>query len=207
MSSVSPRLPFNQKKRLIVVQLGAVLAATLLIVAQPVWSDEAITHDVVELIGAGLVIACILGRLWSTLYIGGRKNDELVTTGPFSTTRNPLYFFSNIGAVGVGLMFGSAVVALVLGLLTFQIFRVTAQKEAAFLSEKFGRAYETYARCTPIFWPDISRYRDSNEVSFSPLALRRTFFDGLYFLAIFPVIELVEHLQSTGVIPVLLTIY
>jgi len=200
-------LPFNQKKRLIVVQAGAVLVAALLLFAQPAWNDELMAHDVVELTGAGLVILCILGRLWSTLYIGGRKNDELVTTGPFSVTRNPLYVSSTIGAVGVGLMFGSLIVALLLGIATYQIFRVTAAREAAFLAGRFGPAYQAYAESTPIFWPDPRRYRDTDAVSFSPLALRRTFFDGLYFLAIFPVIELVEQLQASGYLPVLMSIY
>ena len=168
MSPTAPLLPFNQKKRLLVVQLGAVLAALVLVVTQPAWKDDLLADDLLESLGALLVVGCILGRLWSTLYIGGRKNGELVTTGPFSTTRNPLYFFSTVGAVGVGLMFGSLLVALVLGVLTYQIFRFTAAREAAFLSEKFGPAYAAYARDTPIFWPDPRRYRDSAKVYFSP---------------------------------------
>ena len=78
---------------------------------------------------------------------------------------------------------------------------------AAFLAGRFGPAYQAYAESTPIFWPDPRRYRDTDAVSFSPLALRRTFFDGLYFLAIFPVIELVEQLQASGYLPVLMSIY
>ncbi len=207
MSSVSPRLPFNQKKRLIVVQLGSVLAAALFLVSKPAWNDQLVTHDIIEMTGAALVMICIMGRLWSTLYIGGRKNDELVTGGPFSTTRNPLYFFSTLGAVGIGLMFGSILVAIALGVLTFQIFRITAEKEAAFLSQKFGPAYAAYAERTPIFWPNFGGYRDAAEVYFSPRALRRTFFDGLYFLAIFPAIELLEYLQTAGLLPVFIHIY
>ena len=207
MSPTEPLLPFNQKKRLLVVQVGAVLAALVLVVTQPAWNEDLLTHDVLETLGALLAVGCILGRLWSTLYIGGRKNGELVTTGPFSTTRNPLYFFSTVGAVGIGLMFGSLLVAMVLGVMTYQIFRFTAAREAAFLSDKFGPAYDVYARATPIFWPDPRRYRDSAKVYFSPVALRHTFLDGLYFIAIFPVIELLERLQMAGYIPVLLKIY
>ncbi len=207
MVLISPHLPFNQKKRLLVVQVGAVLSACLLIVTKPVWGDELALHDFIEFVGAGLVIVCMMGRLWSTLYIGGRKNGVLVTDGPFSMTRNPLYFFSTVGAVGIGLMFGSVLVAMALGLLTYQIFRITAQKEAAFLSQKFTVAYADYARDTPIFWPSLHHYRDAADVTFSTLALRRTFFDGLYFLAIFPLIELLERLQETGFIPVLFKVY
>ena len=30
-------------------------------------------------------------RIWATLFIGGRKNDELQVDGPYSVCRNPLY--------------------------------------------------------------------------------------------------------------------
>ena len=55
--------------------------------------------------------------------------------GPFSITQNPLYFFSTVGAIGVGLMYGSVLAAAALGLASFVVFRVTARKEAEFLFE------------------------------------------------------------------------
>ncbi|TGW05356.1 isoprenylcysteine carboxylmethyltransferase family protein, partial [Mesorhizobium sp. M2D.F.Ca.ET.145.01.1.1] len=49
---------------------------------------------------------------------------------------------------------------------------------------------------------------DNDELQFSTRALRRTFFDGLYFLAIFPAIELIEYLRETGVMfPAFVTLY
>jgi len=36
--------------------------------------------------------------------------------------------------------------------------------------------------------------------------LKKTFIDALYFLAIFPIIEFVEYLQSTSAIPTFLSI-
>lgn len=55
--------------------------------------------------------------------------------------------------------------------------------------------------------PKPSLYREPERASFSPQALRRTFLDGLIFLLIFPVIELIEHAQATGHLPVLLTLF
>jgi hypothetical protein len=153
------------------------------------------------------VLVCFLGRLWSILYVGGRKNDELVVSGPFSMTRNPLYFFSTVGAVGIGLMFGSVLAGAMLGLASFLVFRFTARREAEFLAGRFGDAYKTYAARTPRFWPNPMLYRDQDQWLFSTSALRSTFRDGLYFLAVFPLIEAVEYLRMAGMLPSFFTVY
>jgi len=205
-SKPSPQA-FDQHKRLIVVQVAVVLAMVLLLFAKPFLSEGSDGHELMELLGVILVLACVGGRLWSILYVGGKKNEELISAGPFSMTQNPLYFFSTIGAVGIGLIYGSVVVALALGLASFIVFRVTARKEAEFLFGKFGPAYSAYAERTPPFWPNPLLFHDQAERQFSTKALRRTFVDGLYFLALFPAIETVELLRNSGVLPVFFTLY
>jgi protein-S-isoprenylcysteine O-methyltransferase Ste14 len=163
-------------------------------------------HEVIELAGVGLVLACIAGRMWSILYIGSRKNSDLVTTGPYSMTRNPLYFFSTVGAAGIGLMLGSFVMTGALMLVAWLALGATARREADHLRALFGAAYDDYARVTPMFWPKPSLYREPAEASFSPSALKRTFLDGLFFLLLFPVIELIEHAQEASHLPVLLNL-
>ncbi len=209
MVVTSPPKPkaFEQRKRLVVVQALAVAVIAMMLVARPAIGEATTTHEMIELIGLGLIFACVAGRLWSILYIGGRKNAELISCGPFSMTRNPLYFFSTLGAVGIGLIFGSAVVTVGLGLLSFLILGMTARKEAEFLLAQFGPAYQDYARRTPRFWPNPFLYRDEPEWRFSPAALRRTFLDGLYFIAAFPMIELLEHLRALHDLPVWIALY
>ncbi|RUU02693.1 isoprenylcysteine carboxylmethyltransferase family protein [Mesorhizobium sp. USDA-HM6] len=198
---------FDQHKRLIVVQVAVVLAIVLLLFSRPFLSEGSSGHELVEMIGFGLVLICFLGRLWSILYVGGRKNDELVVSGPFSMTRNPLYFFSTIGVVGIGLMFGSVLAAAALGFASFLVFRFTAGREAEYLASKFGAAYTAYAERTPRFWPNPLIYRDQDHWVFSTSALRSTFRDGLYFLALFPLIETVEYFRAAGMLPTLFTVY
>ncbi|TIQ35717.1 MAG: isoprenylcysteine carboxylmethyltransferase family protein [Mesorhizobium sp.] len=198
---------FDQHKRLIVVQVAAVVAIVLLFFSKPFLSEGSSGHELVETAGFGFVLVCFLGRLWSSLYVGGKKNDELIVSGPFSMTRNPLYFFSTIGAVGIGLMFGSALAAAILGLASFLVFRFTANREAEFLFGKFGAVYTAYAGRTPRFWPNPMLYRDQDQLVFSTSALKSTFRDGLYFLALFPLIETVEYFRAAGVLPTLFTVY
>ncbi|PBC06530.1 isoprenylcysteine carboxylmethyltransferase family protein [Mesorhizobium sp. WSM3859] len=198
---------FDQHKRLIVVQVVAVLAVILLLFSKPALAEGSDGHEVVETIGFVMVLICFLGRLWSILFVGGRKNDELIVSGPFSMTQNPLYFFSTVGAVGTGLMFGSVLAAAMLGLASFLVFRFTARKEAEHLAGKFGAVHAAYAQRTPRFWPNPLLYRDEGQWLFSTAALRRTFRDGLYFLALFPLIEAVEYFRLSGHLPTLFTVY
>ncbi|MEO5756465.1 MAG: isoprenylcysteine carboxylmethyltransferase family protein [Mesorhizobium sp.] len=198
---------FLQHKRIIFVRAAAVLAVLLLFCTKPALIEGSDGHEMLEFIGLGLVLVCVAGRLWSILYVGGKKNQELVSKGPFSITQNPLYFFSTVGAFGIGLIYGSVLAAVALGLASFVIFRVTARKEAEFLFGKFGPAYLAYAQRTPRFWPNPLLYHDQDELQFSTRALRRTFYDGLYFLALFPAIEAVEYLRASGLFPALLTLY
>ncbi|PLX39127.1 MAG: isoprenylcysteine carboxylmethyltransferase family protein [Hyphomicrobiales bacterium] len=206
VASAAPK-PFNQRKRLIVVQTLSVLIVIALLFAQPGWDENSTIHEFIEMAGLALILACVFGRLWSILFVGSRKNKELVTDGPYSITRNPLYLFSTIGAVGIGLTFGSLIVAALLGTLIYAVFHMTARKEEAFLRGQFGAEYDAYAARTPLFWPNFRAYRDAGETTFSPKAVVKTFFDALYFLAAFPAIELVEYLHETGVLPTLFHVF
>jgi protein-S-isoprenylcysteine O-methyltransferase Ste14 len=194
--------PVLQRQRIHIFQAAALAALPMLLLVQPSWGESA--HEFIEIAGVLLVFVCMFGRMWSILYVGSKKSRELVTTGPYSMTRNPLYFFSTLGVVGIGLMFGSLLVAFGLGLITYVVLTATAAKEAAYLRTVFGPAYDAYSRRTPMFWPRRALYRDAPEVVFSPKALKRTLFDALPFLAAFPVIETVEYLQVTGTLPILM---
>lgn len=135
--------PVAQRTRIYIVRAGALVFGTLLLLTHPAMVGH--LHESVERASVVLVLACIVGRMWSILYVGSRKNRELVSAGPYSMSRNPLYFFSTIGAVGIGLMHGSVVVALLLGLFTYLVFLITATKEAEHLQTLFGSRYEAYA--------------------------------------------------------------
>jgi protein-S-isoprenylcysteine O-methyltransferase Ste14 len=40
------------------------------------------THELIEWIGIVAIVLYILGRTWTSLYIAGRKIEQLVTDGP-----------------------------------------------------------------------------------------------------------------------------
>lgn len=199
--------PYNQRYRLRIVQILVVASIPILALSHTAWAEGSIIREVLELAGFVLLLVCVFGRLWSILYSGGNKNVVLVTSGPYSITRNPLYLFSTLGAVAIGLLFGSIVFALLFGSLTYWILRTTAAGEASFLRSRFGTPYEEYASRVPFFWPNPSLYVESADARFSPKALRATFRDGIFFLGAIPIVEISKHLRSWKLMPDLYPIF
>lgn len=207
MSATFNSIPFDQKIRIRILQVLSVLAIASLLFSRPIWIDDQPVREILELSGYVLVFVCVFGRLWSILFVGSRKNSELVTTGPYSMTRNPLYFFSVLGVIGIGLAYGSVLVAMMLGGLSCLVLWFTAQKEGAFLKEKFPGKYQAYAAATPLFLPNFRLYKDGGETTFSPTALFKTFIDVLVFIIALPLIEGLEFLHESESLPILMWLY
>jgi hypothetical protein len=147
------------------------------------------------------VIAAVLGRFWSILYIGGHKNNTVMQDGPYSVCRHPLYLFSTLGVFGLGLMLGSIVLAMALGGLTLVILSVTARKEEAILRGMFGSAYDIYAARVPMILPKPALFRSPATVTVSVPHLRENLMDALVFLTFIPLAELMEWLKDVNMFP------
>lgn len=192
----SPVLPFNQRIRLNAFKIGGLILIPLLFVIQPRLTEDSIFLEVLEVVGMFLMIACVLGRLWATLYVGGHKNKKVVTDGPYSITRNPLYFFSVVGTLGIGLMFGMLSFAAILTLVVGLILYFTAKREQAFLEAEYGADYKAYAARVPMFLPDPSLFTTAPVIEVRPRVLRRNLRDAFIFLMAFPLLELVEVIHE-----------
>lgn len=201
------RTNVSQARRIAIVKAIALAAATLILVSRDPWARDSLSGGAIRAAGFCLIMAAVLGRLWSTLYIGGRKNACLVTTGPYSITRNPLYCCSILGAAGIGLAFGSLAIALVLAGSIGSVLAATARAEAALLGKRFGTSYEAYASRVPLLWPRPSLYRDADAPSFQPPALRRALRDGMLFLAAVPLGDLVSYAKQAGLLPELVALF
>jgi hypothetical protein len=147
---------------------------------------------------------CIAGRTWCALYIGGRKKKVLVDQGPYSVSRNPLYLFSVLGGLGVGLQAGNLTTGLVLGLFIFMLFSVVIAQEEAFLKGRFPGDFAAYAAAVPRWGPRLSNWHSDLELIVQPRLVLVTFRDALWFLAAIPLLEGIEMLQNAGWLPVLL---
>ena len=196
-----------QRKRKQVLALGVAVWLLLLLFTQSRWRTAAPhVHGLIEMAGLVLILVCILGRTWCTLYIGGLKKRELVTLGPYSVVRNPLYVFSSIGTAGIGAQTGSAVVALLFATGALAVFQVVARHEEAFLAANFPGDFAAYAARVPRFWPRLSQWREADELRVRPRLVRRTFLEACLFLLAVPAASLLAWLQQLGHLPVLLNL-
>lgn len=180
----------------------ALLAAVALAFVTTTWWGEGHFHEALEAVGLGAVAVSIVGRAWCSLYIGGRKKAEIVSTGPYSISRNPLYLFSYIGAFGVGAQTGSIVLAGLFVAIALLVFHFTIAREEAWLSAQFGAAYDAYRTRTPRLGPNFSKWRDEPELSVRPQFFLTTLRDGLVFLLAVPIFESVDWAQAAGWLPV-----
>jgi protein-S-isoprenylcysteine O-methyltransferase Ste14 len=195
MAQAAP-LPADQRGRINRLRIAIALALPAIAFTRPgapfpEWAMEAI-----ESLGILLIVAGVLGRFWSVLYIGGRKNAEVMRVGPYSMVRHPLYVFSTIAALGFGLMLGSVVATALVAGSVFWILRDIATKEERFLAAAFGPAWDRYAAVTPRLWPKISLFQTPSTATFEVSTLRRNLRDAFVLLSLIPIGEFLEHYKA-----------
>lgn len=134
-------------------------AGVLAILANPLvmpntWIDVAINAFgwVTFIAGAGL-------RFWATLHVGGRKSDEVVSDGPYSLCRHPLYLGSVLLFLSGALFLKSLVFAAALALLATAYFRFTVPAEEEFLTARLGEPYRQYCQRVNRMWPSFCHFQ------------------------------------------------
>ena len=184
------------RKAAVLVALFGLTGLTL--ITQTATGLESPLHEGVEAVGLSAIVFAIVGRAWCSLYIGGRKKAEIVSRGPYSITRNPLYVFSFFGAFGVGAQSGSLTIAVLFLLASYGVFFRTVRREEAWLEATFGGEYTAYKARTPRFLPRFSLWRDQAELSVLPSFFLTTIRDGLVFLLAVPLFEAIDLAQAQG---------
>ncbi len=101
----------------------------------------------------GLTIFYLRSQIIGRPHFHPRPEDHLVTSGPFRYLRHPTYLAHSLIFFGAFFLSGYPVVALVafLDLLLNRFLLVPLEEKE--LRERFGEAYEAYARRTPRFLP------------------------------------------------------
>ena len=165
------------------------------------WGEDSPTGLTLLMLGYALTGVGVIGRVWCLSYIAGHKTADLVTAGPYSLCRNPLYFFSLVGAVGVGL--GSSTVTfpllVMVGFATY--YPAMLKAEANTLAGVHGDAYQAYRQTTPALLPSLKHFHESDEQLINSRAFRRGLFDTFWFFAAFALMHVFAELHHSGRLP------
>jgi protein-S-isoprenylcysteine O-methyltransferase Ste14 len=196
------------KSRIFLTQVfGALVFLTLLFSAEGWESRNALLEGSLYLAGVVLVALCLVGRAWGLSYIAGKKNRMLVTTGPYSLCRNPLYFSSFLGAVGLGLCTETFTMTAAV-LVAFALYYPgVIRREELELRELFGAEFEAYQRSVPAFFPSFKAFVEDETMLISVRAFRNGLRDLGFFIVVVGLLEFVEALHRAGVLPTLLKLY
>jgi len=101
------------------------------------------------------------GRLWASLYVEGFKTKTLITEGPYSMVRNPLYFFTHIILLGFCLVVKSIPIAITL-IVAFTVLHIPAIiKEEKKLLAQHNSTYTEYYNSTPRLIPNVFKYKQT----------------------------------------------
>ncbi len=178
---------------------GAVFVAVCF--SRSYWEDASeVVSLLLFLLGIVLAAVASLGRMWCSLYIAGYKDRQLITDGPYSMCRNPLYFFSLIGVAGVGFATETITFPVVLVLLFLIYYPFVIKGEETRLREIFGELHEAYCRETPRLIPRSLVIREPSTYEVNPRVFRRHIFSALWFIWIIGILELIEGLREIGVL-------
>ena len=192
------------QRRLVIASAIAIMAFFLLFVGSRWHAQYLWVSTLLEWAGLALMTIAVAGRTWCAMYIGGRKKVELVEQGPYSLVRHPLYVFSIIGAAGIGALWGSLVVSVVLALITAAILSSIARKEERFMLSTFGKDYEIYKSRVGRFMPRSIQWSDPDVLVVRPATVVRTLLQSSLFFIGLPAAEFVQWAHGAKVLPTLL---
>lgn len=192
-----------RKRRIRLLRWAMVPVVLIPVFVPSSWTQDPAIDFPIEWFGYLLLVAGLGLRIWSILYVGQRKSKELVTTGPYSLCRNPLYLGTFAIAVGAGLSFANVLMVAAALVVIVPIHLAVIRLEEPHLRDLFGRQYDEYARRIPRLLPSLRHYSSPKTVEVSTRAVRRVTIEAMGVLMIPLLEDLFELLHANGVLPVL----
>jgi protein-S-isoprenylcysteine O-methyltransferase Ste14 len=157
---------------------------------------------------AGLACAAIaaLGRIWTSIFIAGFKDQVMVRSGPYAIVRHPLYALSMLAMLGLGLTTGSVAIALAMLVVFGTIYTLAARAEDRHLRELHGASHEHFERDVRALRPRWSAYAVPDSLEIRPRILWKAFVDAGSLLGFYALLRFADALQQHGVTPTWLTL-
>jgi len=156
--------------------------------------------------GFACIAIAALGRLWTSLFIAGFKDTELVRRGPYAALRHPLYALSLLAMLGVGLVSRSLVLTCVTVAVFGVLYATAVRREDAWLKRAHGADFERYRRDVRALLPRWSALAAPESLEIRPRVLAKAFLDAGSLLGFYALLRVADALQRAGVTPTLLAL-
>ena len=152
----------------------------------------------------GIIIGLsVLIRTLSSVYVAGYKNRQLITQGPYSLSRNPLYVAWLVGAFGMGLVVGSPILAIALAAAIFVIYTKAILLEEKRLSAQFPSTWQEYVANTPRWLGKSSNSNWQPASPARPKLVGYAFLEGSSMLVVYPLHQSFMVMQDAAILPVI----
>jgi protein-S-isoprenylcysteine O-methyltransferase Ste14 len=143
-------------------RVAAIIAVLLLLRLRIFKGHHAVTNDPwLQGIGLAIFVLGLALAVWARIYIGRnwgmpmseKADPELVTTGPYSVIRHPIY--SGILLAMIGTTLAVSLYWLIAVVLLGAYFIYSAVMEERYMTERFPDAYPRYKQSTKMLIPFI----------------------------------------------------
>jgi len=198
----SPNLNLEIKRLNRLRLMGSLAAGPVLLFITLFTADSTMSDDLLRSGGSLFILGGIALRLWALGSIDGNKKRVLVTWGPYSYLRHPLYCGSFLFVLGFCVLAGSLSAGIVASLAFAGLYVPAMRAEERLLAEQFGGAWEAYCRQT---WALIPRMGAQPAGSGRPFRVLRPLREVgvlvLLSLLAFGAAELIQRLHSAHALP------
>lgn len=147
-------------------------------------------------LGFVLVAGATLWRVWSSLFIAGRKDLEIVDEGPYGRCRHPLYLGSLVAAIGIGLTTRSLALTALLPATIAAALLLSIRHEEATLAAYHGDRWRRY--CERVPWRLLPRpgpWTLPPHREIDVLVFRKAFLDAASMLGLWLLVLLLDAMR------------
>ncbi len=146
--------------------------------------------------GSLLLLSAVVVRFWCYVYNSGTRTKTVITQGPYSLCRNPIYLCSIGVAASIGLLAESVVLAVVFAACAMLFYAHIIKGEEAKLSAIHGATYTDYLDSTSKYLPRFQRLSPGVIKEVPGKTLMRKIPKLIVLALVFPLMELCNTLQG-----------
>jgi protein-S-isoprenylcysteine O-methyltransferase Ste14 len=194
------------KNRILYTKLIAVAILLLLLFTSHSWQEHTFWDMTLQWLGYIFIVTTTLGRIWCFIYISGYKDEQLIQYGPYSLVRNPLYVFSFIGTVGLGLASENLLALALMVILFCVLYPSVVLEEESTLKTIYGKAFESYIEKTPRWIPNFKHFNEIEEYPVKPRIFIKAMLESMWFLWFYMILQVIEEFHHMGILPVFVSI-